>query len=137
MAPEEKLNVLKKMLLTPFHEPGALYWKSIMIARRFVPVLLFCVITETSCKLFWMTLTCLLALFHHLRVKLESLKLLSLGFSPPQFAFSSPLQLFPYLLAFFTCAMDHCLDVCPDVTLVIELSYLMFVKMFPTNKEVG
>ena len=69
MEPNEKLNVLKKMLLTPFREPGALYWKSIMIARRFVLVLLFCVITEISCKLFWMTLTCLLALFHHLKVK--------------------------------------------------------------------
>jgi predicted outer membrane repeat protein len=85
--PEEKLNVLKKMLLTPFREPEALYWKSIMIARRFVLVLLFCVITETSYKLFWMTLTCLLALFHHLRVKpfkhnwannLESISLLCL-----------------------------------------------------------
>ena len=75
------------MLLTPFREPGALYWKSIMIARRFVLVLLFCVITETSYKLFWMIITCLLALFHHLKVKpfkhnwannLESISLLLL-----------------------------------------------------------
>jgi hypothetical protein len=75
------------MLLTPFREPGALYWKSIMIARRFVLVLLFCVVTETSYNLFWTTLTCLLALFHHLRVKpfkhnwtnnLESISLLLL-----------------------------------------------------------
>jgi predicted outer membrane repeat protein len=83
----EKLNVLKKMLLTPFRVPEARYWKSIMIARRFVLVLLFCVITEISYKLFWMTLTCLLALFHHLKVKpfkrnwannLESISLLLL-----------------------------------------------------------
>ena len=85
--PNEKLNILEKMLLTPFREPGALYWKSIMIARRFVLVLLFCVATETSYNLFWTTLTCLLALFHHLRVKpfkhnwtnnLESISLLLL-----------------------------------------------------------
>ena len=85
--PNENLKVLQKMLLTPFREPQALYWKSIMIARRFVLVLLFCVITETSYKLFWMTLTCLLVLSHHLRIKpfkqnwannLESISLLCL-----------------------------------------------------------
>ena len=63
------LEVLQKMLLTPFREPRALHWKSIMIARRLVLVLLFCFINETSYKLFWMTTTCLLALFHHLSVK--------------------------------------------------------------------
>ena len=52
MEPEEKLNVLKKMLLTPFREPGALYWKGIMIARRFVPVLLFCVVNHVSSSSF-------------------------------------------------------------------------------------
>lgn len=64
-----KIEVLQKMLLTPFREPGALYWKSIMIARRLVLILLFCLINETSYKLFWMATTCLLALFHHLSVK--------------------------------------------------------------------
>ena len=65
----EKLEVLQKMLLTPFREPGAVCWKSIMIARRLVLVLLFCLINETFYKLFWMTLACLLALVHHLWIK--------------------------------------------------------------------
>ncbi len=86
--------VLKEMLLGPYKKPGengskygALYWQSVLIARRFVLVLIYCVVTEPSVRLFCMTLVCVLVLCCHLIVKpfrnsfannLESLSLLFL-----------------------------------------------------------
>ena len=89
----ENLNALKEMLLGPYKQPndrskrGALYWQSILIARRFILVLIFCVVTEPSFRLFCMTLVCVFVLCFHLKVKpfqnslsnnFESLSLLSL-----------------------------------------------------------
>jgi hypothetical protein len=89
----QNLNALKEMLLAPYGQPkggskrGALYWQSVLIARRFILVLIFCVVTEPSIRLFCMTLTCVFVLCCHLQVKpfqnslannLESLSLLFL-----------------------------------------------------------
>jgi hypothetical protein len=89
----QNLNALKEMLLAPYRQPkgaskrGALYWQSVLIARRFILVLIFCVVTEPSIRLFCMTLTCVFVLCCHLQVKpfqnssannLESLSLLLL-----------------------------------------------------------
>ncbi|CAB4027547.1 Hypothetical predicted protein, partial [Paramuricea clavata] len=89
----QNLNALKEMLLAPYRQPkgaskrGALYWQSILIARRFLLVLIFCVVTESSIRLFCMTLACVFVLCCHLKVKpfqnslannLESLSLLFL-----------------------------------------------------------
>ena len=89
----QNLNALKEMLLAPYRQPkdgskrGALYWQSVLIARRFILVLIFCVVTEPSIRLFCMILTCVFVLFCHLLVKpfqnssannLESLSLLCL-----------------------------------------------------------
>jgi hypothetical protein len=89
----QNLNALKEMLLAPYRQPkggskrGALYWQSVLIARRFILVLIFCVVTEPSIRLFCMTLTCVFVLCCHLKVKpfqnslannLESLSLLFL-----------------------------------------------------------
>jgi hypothetical protein len=89
----QNLNALKEMLLAPYRQPkggskrGALYWQSVLIARRFILVLIFCVVTEPSIRLFCMTLTCVFVLCCHLQVKpfqnslannLESLSLLFL-----------------------------------------------------------
>ena len=89
----QNLNALKELLLGPYRQPtgaskrGALYWQSVLIARRFILVLIFCVVTEPSIRLFCMTLTCVFVLFYHLSVKpfqnslannLESLSLLCL-----------------------------------------------------------
>jgi hypothetical protein len=71
----QNLNALKEMLLAPYRQPkgaskrGALYWQSVLIARRFILVLIFCVVTEPSIRLFCMTLTCVSVLCCHLKVK--------------------------------------------------------------------
>ena len=87
--------ILKEMLLGPYRKPkengskysGAFYWQSVLIARRFVLVLLYCVLTEPSIKLFCMTSFCVVVLCCHLIVKpfrnslannIESLSLFSL-----------------------------------------------------------
>ena len=60
----QNINALKEMLLTPYRQPndrskrGALYWQSVLIARRFILVLIFCIVTEPSTRLFCMTLAC-------------------------------------------------------------------------------
>jgi hypothetical protein len=89
----QNLNALKEMLLAPYRQPkgaskrGALYWQSVLIARRFILVLIFCVVTESSIRLFCMTLACVFVFGCHLKVKpfqnslannLESLSLLFL-----------------------------------------------------------
>ncbi|CAB3986315.1 Hypothetical predicted protein, partial [Paramuricea clavata] len=71
----QNLNALKEMLLAPYRQPkggskrGALYWQSVLIARRFILVLIFCVVTEPSVRLFCMTLVCVSVLCCHLKVK--------------------------------------------------------------------
>jgi hypothetical protein len=87
--------VLREILLGPFRKPkengskysGAFYWQSVLIARRFVLVLLYCLLNEPSVRLFCMTVVCVLVLCSHLIVKpfrnslannLESLSLLFL-----------------------------------------------------------
>ncbi|CAB3986314.1 Hypothetical predicted protein [Paramuricea clavata] len=71
----QNLNALKEMLLAPYRqakgasERGALYWQSVLIARRFILVLIFCVVAEPSIRLFCMTLTCVSVLCCHLKVK--------------------------------------------------------------------
>ena len=87
------LRALKTMLFGPYREPssardiGALYWQSVLIARRLLLVLIFCVIDEPSTRLLYMTLACVFVLFFHLKVKpfqnslannLEALSLLCL-----------------------------------------------------------
>ena len=89
----QNLDALKELLLGPYRQPtgeskrGTLYWQSVLIARRFILVLIFCVVTEPSIRLFCMTLACVFVLFYHLNVKpfqnslannLESLSLLCL-----------------------------------------------------------
>ena len=69
------VNALKEMLLAPYRQPddaskrGALYWQSVLIGRRFVLVLIFCVVTEPSIRLFCMTIVCVVVLCCHLKVK--------------------------------------------------------------------
>ena len=71
----QNLNALKEMLLAPYRQPdgeskrGALYWQSVLIARRFVLVLIFCVVTEPSIKLFCMTIVCVVVLYCHVKVR--------------------------------------------------------------------
>lgn len=72
----ENFNALKEMLLGPYKKreenaskPGAIYWQSVLIARRFVLVLVYGVVTEPSTRLFCMTLVCVLVLCCHLMVK--------------------------------------------------------------------
>jgi hypothetical protein len=84
----QNLKELKEMLFDPYREKRVvLYWQSVLIARRFILVLIFCVVTEASIRLFCMTLTCVFVLCCHLQVKpfqnslannLESLSLLFL-----------------------------------------------------------
>ena len=74
---EENQNVeaLKEMLLAPYRQPddtstrGALYWQSVLIARRFLMVLIFCTITEPSVRLFCMTLACAFVFGCHLKLR--------------------------------------------------------------------
>ena len=93
---EENQNFkpLKEMILGPYKKTdenrngcGAKYWQSVLIARRFILVVIYCVLTEPSTRLFCMTLFCILVLCAHLSVKpfrnslannLESLSLLFL-----------------------------------------------------------
>ncbi len=90
----QNLKALKEMLLGPYKKPeenrskyGAAYWQSVLIARRFILVVIYCVVTEPSARLFCMTLVCVLVLGGHLIVKpfrnsfannLESISLLLL-----------------------------------------------------------
>ena len=69
------VSALKEMLLAPFRQPddaskrGALYWQSVLIARRFIMVLIFCIVTEPSIRLFCMTIACAFVFGFHLQVK--------------------------------------------------------------------
>ena len=71
----QTVNALKEMLLAPYRQPdnaskrGALYWQSVLIARRFILVLIFCIITEPSVRLFCMTIVCVVILYCHVKVK--------------------------------------------------------------------
>ena len=72
----QNIIVLKEMLLGPYRKPeenqskyGAVYWQSVLIARRFILVAIYCVVTEPSARLFCMTLVCVLVLVGHLIVK--------------------------------------------------------------------
>ena len=71
----QNLNALKEMLLAPYSQPndaskrGAIYWQSVLIARRFILVLIFCIITEPTIRLFCMTIVCVVVLCCHLHVK--------------------------------------------------------------------
>ena len=74
--PENRnLNGIKNMLFGPYRQPnslkdiGALYWQSVLIARRLILVLIFCVVPEPSTRLFYMTLACVFVLVCHLKVK--------------------------------------------------------------------
>ena len=75
---EESQNVsaLKEMLLAPYRQPddrskrGAFYWQSVLIGRRFILVVIFCIVTEPSIRLFCMTIACVVVLCCHLMVKL-------------------------------------------------------------------
>ena len=72
----QNLIALKEMLLGPYRKAeenqskyGAVYWQSVLIARRFILVAIYCVVTEPSARLFCMTLVCVLVLVGHLIVK--------------------------------------------------------------------
>ena len=71
----QNVNALKEMLLAPYRQPddgskrGALYWQSVLIARRFILVLVFCVVTEPSIRLFCMTVACAFVFGYHVQVK--------------------------------------------------------------------
>ena len=75
MEENENIRALKELLLAPYRQPngadkrGALYWQSVLIARRFILVLIFSVVTEPSIRLFSMTFACVLVFFYHLKVK--------------------------------------------------------------------
>ena len=88
----EYTEALKSVLLSPFREPtaekaGALYWESVFIMRRFILVFMYCFITNTTLRLFCMSVVCILVLLHHTEMKpfrnkraniLESISLLGL-----------------------------------------------------------
>ena len=69
------VNALKEMLLAPYRQPddaskrGALYWQSVLIARRFILVVIFCIVTEASIRLFCMTIVCVVILYCHVKVR--------------------------------------------------------------------
>ena len=71
----QNVNALKEMLLAPYRQPdnaskrGAIYWQSVLIARRFILCLIFCIVTEPSIRLFCMTIVCVVVLCCHLKVK--------------------------------------------------------------------
>jgi predicted outer membrane repeat protein len=72
--PSASLDAMKLVLSGPFRklsntDNGAVYWQSIMIARRFVLVLLYTFIPDPTLRLFFMTLFNVLVLFHHVSVK--------------------------------------------------------------------
>ena len=69
------VNALKEMLLAPYRRPddaskrGALYWQSVLIARRFILVVIFCIVTDLSVKLFCMTLACTFVFGCHVKLR--------------------------------------------------------------------
>ena len=71
----QNVNALKEILLAPYRQPndrskrGVLYWQSVLIARRFVLVAIFCIVTESSIRLFCMTLVCVLVFGCHLKLR--------------------------------------------------------------------
>ena len=71
----QNVNALKEMLLAPYKQPnsarkrGALYWQSVLIARRFILVLIFCMETELHIRLFCMTIVCVVVLCWHVKVR--------------------------------------------------------------------
>ena len=71
----QNVNAIKEMLLAPYRQPddaskrGAIYWQSVLIARRFILCLIFCIVTEPSIRLFCMTIVCVVVLCYHLKVK--------------------------------------------------------------------
>ena len=71
----QNVNALKEMLLAPYRQPndvskrGALYWQSVLIARRFILVLIFCIVTEPSIRLFCMAIACAFVFGCHLKLK--------------------------------------------------------------------
>ena len=71
----QNIKALKEMLLAPYKQPnnrskgGALYWQSVLIARRFVLVLIFSIVTEPSIRLFCMTIVCVVVLYCHAKVR--------------------------------------------------------------------
>ena len=91
----QNLKALEELILGPYkrHEENqsnhgaAPYWQSILIARRLILVVLYCMLTEPFMRLFCMTVVCVLVLCSHFLVKpfknsfannLESLSLLFL-----------------------------------------------------------
>ena len=71
----QNVNALKEMLLAPYRQPddrskrGALYWQSVLMARRFILVVIFCIVTEPSIRLFCMTIVCVVILYCHVKVR--------------------------------------------------------------------
>ena len=71
----QNVNALKEMLLAPYRQPddgskrGALYWQSVLIACRFILVLVFCAVTEPSIRLLCMTVACAFVFGYHVKVK--------------------------------------------------------------------
>ena len=75
MEESQNVNALKEMLLAPYRQPndiskrGALYWQSVLIARRYILVLIFCMVTELSTRLFCLTLACAFVFGCHLKLR--------------------------------------------------------------------
>ena len=71
----QNVNALKEMLLAPYRQPndrskrGALYWQSVLMARRFIMVVIFCIVTEPSIRLFCMTIVCVVILYCHVKFR--------------------------------------------------------------------
>ena len=71
----QNVNALKEMLLAPYRQPddrskrGALYWQSVLMARRFILVVIFCIVTEPSIRLFCRTIVCVVILYCHVKVR--------------------------------------------------------------------
>ncbi|XP_046853765.1 uncharacterized protein LOC124446925 [Xenia sp. Carnegie-2017] len=70
----EYTDTLKSIFLAPFRKPeegksGAVYWQSVLIARRFLLTFLGCFITDPTLRLMCMAIICVLALLHHKCVK--------------------------------------------------------------------
>lgn len=69
------LDAMKLVLSEPFRkgrsgkEIGAVYWQSIMIARRFVLALLYNLIADPTVRLFYMTFFNVLVLSHHVYIQ--------------------------------------------------------------------
>ena len=71
----QNVNALKEMLLAPYRQPddrskrGAFYWQSVLIGRRFILVVIFCIVTEASIRLFCMTIVCVVILYCHVKIR--------------------------------------------------------------------